>query len=339
MSPFTIDGTENRMRWDRTSSGFMEAWYLTINHRDSGSGVWLRYTLLAPRRAEPYCELWALWFDPDGKRNFAGKVRLSIDALGSSNGRDDGALVRIGSAWLSESHAEGELTHGERVLTWSLDFEPADRCFQHLPARVRRTVEKRISTICAPNLSVPFSGSVTVDDELFTFDGDRGYQGHRWGKRHSLSWAWAHCSSWEGGESAVFEGVAARSSIGFVFAPTLTFVHLGYDGEDIAFNDLKWAIRARSRYEMPTWAFTAHNDDYRITGAARTSIDRLMQVTYTDPDGSPRYCANSEIGDLGLELYRRDGSVWRHVKSLTALRTAHVEFGRREPFVELPIAL
>ena len=317
----------------------MEAWYLTLNHRDSGAGVWLRYTITAPMQSAPYCDVWGAWFDPEGKRNLAARQRFPIDRLSPGNGRDDGALVRIGASWLSETHAEGEVPDADRAISWSLDFEPGAKCFQHLPGSLRSRVEKRVSTVCAPNLSVPFVGSVTLDGEIFAFTGERGCQGHRWGRRHAQSWAWAHCSSWEGGEHAVFEGVAARSKIAMVPAPTMTFVYLGYEGQDIEFNDLKWVLRAKSRYEMPTWAFTAHNDAYKITGAARTSVDRLMQVTYIDPDGLPRYCANSEIGDLALELYRRDGSVWRHAGSLTALHSAHVEFGRREPFLELPIAL
>src|SRR5918995_4450407 len=116
MSVFTSTGTENRMRWDRSRRGFMEVWYSTLNHADTGAGLWTRYTLTSPKAADPYCELWAFWFDPDGKASFAGKQRYSIDHLGVSNGRDDGALVRIGEAWLSETHQEGEVTADDRSL-------------------------------------------------------------------------------------------------------------------------------------------------------------------------------------------------------------------------------
>lgn len=327
------------MRWDRSTAGFMEAWYITLSHRASGLGLWFRYTLCAPEHAAPYCELWGLCFDPDGKRTLAAKRRFSIDHLGADGG-GDGALVRIGEAWLSETHLEGALEQGERSLSWSLDLEPAARCFQHLPARLRRRAERQVSTVCCPNLGVAFSGTVTLDGDELVADGERGQQGHRWGRRHSLSWAWAHCSGFEGETDAVFEGVAARANLGPVPAPTTTLLYLRYGGEDIAFNDdLRWALRARSRYEMPTWAFTATNDRYRIAGAGRATLDRLQQVAYHDPDGSARYCANSEIADLAIELYERTGSGWRHRASLTALRGAHLEFGRRERFDELPLAL
>ena len=341
MATFTTAGTENRMRWDRRKPGFMEVWYSTLNHTASGGGVWLRYTLTSPSAGADrgYCELWGFFFDPDGKRTFAAKDRFPLDRLGAPNGRDDGALVRIGDSWLSENHLEGSLARDGRSLQWSLDFEPADRCFQHLPEQLRTRIETRVSTVCSPNLDVPFFGVVKLDDDELVFDGEHGSQSHRWGAKHSSTWAWAHCSRFEDGSDSVFEGVAAQASLGPVPAPTTTFLYLRYRGEDIAFNELRWALRARSRYELPTWSFTARNNDWKIAGAARATTDRLLQVRYEDPDGAERFCANSEIADIAIEVYRRGQQGWLHHGSLTALRTAHLEFGRKQPFEEIPVTL
>jgi hypothetical protein len=338
MSTFTSDGTENHMRWDRRSRDFMEVWYATLNHKPTNAGLWIRYTLTAPRFDDPYCELWAFLFDPAGVRTFAGKQRFPIDHLAGPHGRDDGALVRIGDAWLSENHLEGEVVGNDGSLAWSLDFAPADRTFQHLPAGLRRRVERRVSTVCSPNLSVPFGGTVKLDGDLLEFDGEVGSQSHRWGRRHSGSWSWAHCSDFARSEGTIFEGVAARASVGRVALPTTTFLYLRHEDEDIAFNDLRGSLRAKSRYVLPTWAFTANTDKWRIVGAARFQIPNAVQVEYADPDGTPRYCANSEIADLGIELYGMTSSGWRHHASLTSLGGAHLEFGRRQRFPELKVA-
>ena len=338
MSVFTDDGTENRMRWDRQTSDFMEVWYATLNHSPTGGGLWLRYTLTAPRSGDPYCELWSFFFDPTGRRSFAGKQRFPIDRLGIPNGRDDGAIVRIGDAWLSEDHLEGSVQAEGRTLKWSLDLEPADRTFQHLPSSIRGRIEKRVSTVCSPNLSVPFTGTVTIDDEVLHFEREVGCQSHRWGRKHSTSWAWAHCSDFDGHDGTVFEGVGARASIGPLPAPTTTFLYLHHEGEDIAFNDLRTALHSKSRYALPTWAFAAHDDRWRVVGAARFRIDAAVQVEYADPDATPRFCANSEIADLAIELYRSTPTGWQHHVSLTSLGKAHLEFGRRQPFPELKVA-
>jgi hypothetical protein len=338
MSAFTTDGTENRMRWDRRSAGFIEVWYATLNHSPTGAGLWLRYTISAPKRGDPYCELWGFYFDPTGERSLAGKLRHQIDQLGGADGRDDGALVRIGNAWLSENHLEGEVTRNGRSLQWSLDFDPAARCFQHIPAKLRRRVERRISTVCSPNLSVPFTGTVKLDSDVLEFDRDLGCQSHRWGRKHSQSWAWAHCSDFQEEPDAIFEGVAARASVGPVPTPTTSLLYLSYRGEDLIFNDIRSMLTARSHYEMPSWAFTARNERWKIVGAGRAQIDRMFQVGYADPDGSARFCANSEIASMALEVYARTDSGWRHDQSLTAIGSAHLEFGRRDPFLELPVS-
>jgi len=315
----------------------MEVWYATITHPETGVGLWLRYTIIAPRSGEPYCELWGFYFDLDNKKTFAGKRRVSADRLGRE--RDDGALVRIGDAWLSEGHLEGRVhDEGGRALEWSFDFEPADRCFQHIPRALRPRSEQHVSTVCTPNLSVPFTGSATLDGDVIEFDRVRGSQAHLWGRTHSQSWSWAHCDSFEGHPDAVFEGLAARARVAGIPAPPLTFTYLRYDGRDLEFNSLKHSWRAKSRYEMPAWAFSAHNDDFKIVGAARALPERMVQVTYEDPDGSRRFCANSEIADMAIELFGKQQGNWRHIDSLMCLRSAHLEFGRRDPFVEVPIA-
>ena len=315
----------------------MEVWYATLSDPQTGFGVWLRYTLTSPTENDPYCELWGFVFDPEGGSSFAGKQRFAIDHLGVSNGRDDGALVRIDDAWLSETHLDGAVVAGDRRLSWSLDFEPASRCFQHLPGQLRDRITGRVSTVCSPNLAVPFSGTVAVDGRKIILDGAPGSQSHRWGARHSESWTWAHCSSFEEGD-AVFEGVAAQANLGPLPAPKTTFLFLRYDGEDIAFNELKWALRARSNYELPTWSFKAHTDRWKISGTALARPARMVQVTYNDPDGSERYCANSEIADLALQVFERNGREWSLHGMLNATGSAHLEFGRRSPFSELPIA-
>ena len=327
------------MRWDRSSANFMEVWYATLNHPGSNSGIWLRYTLTAPVSGSPYCELWGFLFDPTGRRDFAAKERFPIDRLGGPNGRDDGALVRIADAWLSETHLEGSVGKDGRTMSWSLGFEPAGRTFQHLPPRLRTRAERMVSTVCSPNLSVPFSGVVRLDSDELDFDDAPGCQSHRWGRKHSRSWSWAHCSRFGDRDDVVFEGVVARAALGPLPAPALTFLYLSYGSEDLVFNEMKFVARARSRYDMPTWAFAASNDSWKIAGAARADTTRMFQVEYADPDGSRRYCANSEIADLAIELYARDGGTWRHRDSLTAMGTAHLEFGRPEPYPELPVVL
>ena len=87
------------------------------------------------------------------------RIRYSIDRLGVSNGRDDGAIVRIGDAWLSENHLDGSLTREGKTLSWSIDFAPAPECFQHLPASVARPDLEACVDGVLPEPLGPYDGS------------------------------------------------------------------------------------------------------------------------------------------------------------------------------------
>jgi hypothetical protein len=120
--------------------------------------------------------------------------------------------------------------------------------------------------------------------------------------------------------------------------PAFTSLYLRHKGQDLTFNGIGSVLRSRSRPELPTWAFSSHDARWKIAGAARLATVRSVQVRYDDPDGGIRHCANSEIADLALEVYENVDGAWRHDASLTAIGSAHLEFGRKEPFPELPVA-
>ncbi|HEX2293771.1 MAG TPA: hypothetical protein VHN37_00500 [Actinomycetota bacterium] len=331
---FTETGTENAMVWNRRAAPFMEVWYATVTHRGRGSGLWVRYTLTSPRDGEPSCALWACYFDRDGKRSFAGRNDYSTDMLAHVPGRDDGAVMRVGDAWMTETHLEGRVTAGDRAMEWSLDVDPASRCYHHLPGPLRRRAAQRFSTVCSPNLDVPFSGTVTVDGEVVEYEGEPGQQSHRWGRRHPQSWAWLHCASWDGPTDAVVEAVTARAARGL---PALTFPYMTYRAEDVVFP--AWFVHGR--VELPAWSFTASHAEWRIVATARLPLDRSVQVRYDDPGGGTRYCANSEVADLTIDVFRSvpfPRRSWRYVETLVSTGGAHFEIGRPEPFPELPVA-
>ena len=64
----------------------------------------------------------------------------------------------------------------------------------------------------------------------------------------------------------------------------------------------------------------------------------MVQVTYEDPDGSKRYCANSEVADLAIQVFAKSDRTWKPSGSLIADGTAHLEFGRETPFQNVPVA-
>ena len=64
----------------------------------------------------------------------------------------------------------------------------------------------------------------------------------------------------------------------------------------------------------------------------------MLQAEYTDPDGEPLYCINSEVANLRIRLFRRThGTRFRHVETIKAYASAHLEHAARmsDPGVRL----
>jgi hypothetical protein len=76
--------------------------------------------------------------------------------------------------------------------------------------------------------------------------------------------------------------------------------------------------------------FTAQNLTAKLVGELRCTPDQMVNARYVDPDGSELWCANTEIGDAKLTLFKRAGLGWREHRTLTATRRAHFEIAGRQ---------
>ncbi|MGC4113852.1 MAG: hypothetical protein QM765_04195 [Myxococcales bacterium] len=104
-------------------------------------------------------------------------------------------------------------------------------------------------------------------------------------------------------------------------------LYLRYRGLDYCLNALPQLLKAKSAVSFPTWGFEGAARDLRFRGTFSAPAQRFLQVRYEDPDGTPSLCANTEVADLSLEVFRGE----RLLDRLSATGTAHLEFGSRSP--------
>jgi hypothetical protein len=325
---------DNVRRWDGRSPGHYEVWYLTLNQRASATGAWIRYTLEVPREGEAHAELWFAWFDarrPD--RTFGIHRAVPISEMVAEG---DPFAVSIGGALLRHDRARGELHGGGHRAAWDLSWSPAPRTHRHLPALFYRTLGRRgsltDSTVLSPNLDVAVHGWIEVDGHRFDLDGEPGGQTHLWGRKHAHAWAWGHATAFEAHPGAALECLTGRLERRGRVSPPLTVLSLYMDGEELHFNRLRDLARNRGDSGTGFYRFAAAGPTARVEGEFSCRPEDMLMAPYRDPDGESLFCANTEVGDLRITLFRRSRPFgrWREAAVLHAFRTAHFEVATRE---------
>lgn len=328
---------DNHMAWGG-GPGHYEVWYVTLTHRKSRTGFWIRYTLEAPDPAVggPYAQLWFARGDyADPSRTFGINRRLPIDLLRAER---DPFSLRIGTAMLDRSSLSGSLRGLGHDVSWDLRYLPALRTHRHLPGFAYARGGSLVDTVVfSPNVSVPLRGTITVDGEVYEFDGDPGGQTHLWGRKHAYAWAWAHCNAFESGEghgSAVLEALTVQLRRGPLVLPPMTVLSVypdGLPGEELAFKE-PWQIPlSRSSYRTGHYHMVATGARQKVEATLTCRPEDMVRTEYLDPDGEPAFCHNTVVSSCELKLWRRrrPGLPWELWRELSTKSGAHWEWGGR----------
>ncbi|HXU34780.1 MAG TPA: tocopherol cyclase family protein [Blastocatellia bacterium] len=322
---------DNLCRWDGRSAPHYEVWFLTLNHRESQRGFWFRYTVEAPiltTGAKPSAALWAAVFDRRSpERNFGLRREYEIDRL-SFGEREDFSL-RIGDGRFALSNAVGRVTNADHTVKWELNYIPCDSTYHHV-SRTLNHLARPSSFVCSPNLDTRFTGRISIDGEDVILEDEPGCQSHLWGRKHVDDWVWVHSNAFENHPGTVFEGLAARPRRAGVKLPRVQSLYLRHRGQEQRFTRLRVAEQWQRKLGMGYWSFSAMNSRVYIEGAAQCRLRDMLQAEYVDPDGERLFCINSEVANLKIRLFRRTRGVrWRHMETIKAYATAHVEHASR----------
>ncbi len=305
----------NRPRWDGRR-GRYEAYYVKAVQGDASA--WLRYTILAPVDGEAVAQVWAI-VDDRGRKS-AGKATHPVRGLRLGK---DGFSFETPAGRLDGDGCRGEAG----PVRWRLSWEPTKYSFRHLPRPMYHMPLPR-TKVNTPNPDLRVTGTVEVEGRTFRLEGAPGQQGHVWGTKHALAWAWSHCNT----GPVVWEALTAQVPLGSRPSPPLTTVLVRHEGRTLAFRVL-W--RAKTRFDLDGYEFRARRGRWTVEGEVEAKPGLLGCVTYTDPDGEPAYCHNTKRASSLLRLHR-DGNLvgeWRDAGG-----TAYeVGLRRRDP--ETPLLL
>ena len=300
--------------------GSYEVWFLTFTDPRSGRGYWIRSTAHASAGGSPQGGVWFAQFDPVDPASTFGVHRVTSRISAAT----DRFEVQTESSSMTSGHAEGSVDGGEHEAQWNLEWSTGEPTYDLLPSGLYRGPLLPTKPF-SPNVDAVVSGTVTVDGQTTTIDGARGQQGHLYGTRHAERWAWAHCSDFID-EEAVVQAITAQGRRGPFLTPFVTSIGVRWEGKWIRLGKVS---RRRDFGVIGRWNVDVGNRRYRLTGRIESPVRALLRARYEDPDGTPRFCHNSEIASCRLVLFERKAGGFEEVALLESQGTTHAEWAGR----------
>ena len=245
--------------------------------------------------------------------------------------------LRIGDATLTDHGMTGSLQQDGIASEWDLSWEPRLEAYGHVHPFLRRAKIAK-TVLFLPHPGVGVRGFVQIGDRRIDVAGAEGGQAHLWGSKHATRWAWAHCNDFTGPDGrprddTFIDGVSVYvPRFGRQIGPN-TPVVARIGGHDLLSVGPLAVTRNPSEFGLDHWRFEARDGRRKATCEVSARREDLVGVTYHDPDGELAYCYNTEVADMRLNLWERDGrrAPWRKVDELRSERHAHFEYAQRTP--------
>ena len=109
--------------------------------------------------------------------------------------------------------------------------------------------------------------------------------------------------------------------------PFTTFAGLRWQGRWIR---LRGAARTRP-FWLGGWRIDLSDRRYRLTGRVAGDPANMVQARYHDPDGTPRFCHNTEVASSRFALFERGRAGFEEAVVLSSEGTTHAEWAGRTP--------
>jgi hypothetical protein len=278
---------------------YYESRYIRANDPERPQALWLRETLLLPTAGDPAADVWVMVFDPEGAGNRALKQPYPIDAAVYDY---DNWTARIGAATIDDRSAQGVVTGRSRSARWDLRITPgteepvkllAERAYKARFPAAKTTVRHPLAQ---------FDGQLELDDIRIGVDGWTGSVNHNWGTRHTPAYAFGQVCGFDEAPDSSLEIVTARAAIGPVKLPGATLFVFRHAGQEFAVRSILGSLQTHGRYRPFSWTFGGRVGERMLEGEIVTEPSDVIGLTYTDTDGSSKYCYNSALATCRIQV-------------------------------------
>jgi hypothetical protein len=202
-------------------------------------------------------------------------------------------------------------------LTWTRPESPVAAPLAMLPLRLLREGPFPKYKINSPFPWLELSGRVEIPGETIELVGWRGMQGHNWGSEQAFEYAWGQCLFPAEGSTppGMVEAFTARVRIAGKTTPRISSMVVRRGDQTFRFDRLFEVWKQQAHLEQDRWILRLSGPD----GEARLSMDArgrpIVCLGYTNPDGSPRYCFNSKLADVFLQVQPLRGPAFEYQSS------------------------
>lgn len=320
---------DNLTRWKEGKRGFHEVYYLKWNDPKEEVATWIRYTLLAPLNRNPELSVWAIFFDSRNPNN--NRAIKKTYSVRESRIERDFFYFSAGPSAIFQRGARGELKDEKSRFSWEIKFKEENSIsLKHFPLPLYWG-EFPKTKFLAPHLATTLSGEFQIDDRQFKLSQVPAHQAHLWGTEQANSWVWGNCNSFSEDPNFCFEGLSAQVKVGKRLTPPMTLLFFYWEGKMYRFNSPRQWFSNQSQNSLDRWHFEAGSRNLRFVGDFFARTENMVGVRYEDPQGGERFCHNTKIADLKIQILRRQGSNWNSIKTVTASKTAAFEMVQPTP--------
>jgi hypothetical protein len=231
-------------------------------------------------------------------------------------------------------------------VSFDLSWKPGPKAYQHVhPVLSRARIAKTVLEL--PHADLQVSGAVSFAGRELQLDRAPAGQAHLWGSKHAARWAWLHTNDLrtpdgERIEDSFIDAVSVFvPRFGRQLGPSTPLV-ARFDGRDFISTSPARVLANRSRFGLTGWQLQASDGKRRLELRVSAPRERLVGVTYQDPDGERAYCYNTEVASLEGSLSERAGKAvggWSPIRRFNAAGATHFEYAQRTPLPDVPLML
>lgn len=328
----------NLLRWDSRrkplgASPFYEIYYLKLADPRHRWSFWARYTLLSPKTGGPgNASLWGIFVRQETPEKVECVAIKKTYRLGEVDLVHAERFIDLGGGYLSLDSAKGVLQDSDHRLEWDLRFEDPSTSLCLYPSPLLYKLPFPKTKFLEPRLSTFVSGSIKKDNEEFYLEHHKASQAHVWGTHYALRWAWGNCNDFVEDPTALFEGFTAQVPlVGDKWvSPPLSLFYFVFEGKIYQANGVwKW-LKNKSTPSLLEWKFSATCGDTRFDGTLTRELADIVGLEYQGPQGEKRFCHNSMLASLTIQILRSRPKGWVPYKKLTS-KTAAFETLAPEP--------